>query len=202
MTDEEQRKADDAERIKYDCFVEEYLKDFNGTRAAIAVGSAPVSASMAATRMLRHPYIAREIARAKAARLERCRVDGDNVLRQLSHLIFLDPRRMFNSDGTPVPLHELPEEVAAAITAIEVQELTTGQGDDQQVIGHVKRYRFADKMAAINSAMKHLQMFPSTLTVTGPGGGPVQVDVKADASKELHNAVKSLLEERLHGFLR
>ena len=66
-------------------FVGEYLTDFNGTRAAIRAGYAARSAHVTASRVLRKAKVAAAVEAEKAARIERLRMDADEVLpRQLA----------------------------------------------------------------------------------------------------------------------
>jgi phage terminase small subunit len=63
-------------------FVGEYLLDFNGTRAAIRAGYAARSAHVTASRVLRKAEVAAAVEAEKAARIERLRMDADEVLRR------------------------------------------------------------------------------------------------------------------------
>lgn len=68
---------------KQAAFVEEYLVDGNGTRAAIAAGYSKHSARTAACDNLMKPYIAEAIAQAQRARSERVEFTADDVVRGL-----------------------------------------------------------------------------------------------------------------------
>ncbi len=68
---------------KQAAFIEEYLVDGNGTRAAIAAGYSKHSARTAASDNLRKPYIAEAIAEAQQARSERTEFTADDVVRKL-----------------------------------------------------------------------------------------------------------------------
>src|SRR5689334_22685275 len=61
-------------------FVREYLIDRNGTRAAIAAGYAPKSASVTSCRLLRNAKVQAEVAELTEDRLERLELTADTVL--------------------------------------------------------------------------------------------------------------------------
>lgn len=58
-----------------------------------------------------------------------------------------DPRRLFDAGGKPIPLHELPEEVAATIASYEVWPN-----------GRVK-VKFWSKVEALDRAMRHAGLY-------------------------------------------
>jgi len=63
-------------------FVQEYLKDFNGTRSAIAAGYSPKSAAETASEILTNPKVTAMVAESIRLRCERIQVDADWVLDQ------------------------------------------------------------------------------------------------------------------------
>ena len=68
------------------------------------------------------------------------------------------PGRLFDEEGTLIPVHKLPPEVRAAIASIEFDVET----------GSVKKLRFWDKNSAIEKAMKHLGLFERDNNQRGP----------------------------------
>lgn len=61
-------------------FVIEYIKDFNGNRAAIAAGYSPKSARRKANELLNDPRIEAAVNTAIKERMKRLRIDADSVL--------------------------------------------------------------------------------------------------------------------------
>lgn len=172
-------------------FVDELMVDENGTQAAIRAGyQQPTGAAM---RLKRLPNVAEAIARARSAKAERARVRADDVLQELKRVLFADPRRVVGPHGVPLPLDELPEDVARAIASVEMDVLETPgrperQLDDGGVVpeipararAYVKKLTWVSKSHALALAMKHLGMFPSTRLELGVGavGDPLSVEVK------------------------
>lgn len=139
-------------------FVAEYLIDFNATRAYMAVHprAAYGTARTLASRLLAKDNISRAIgeeARKTTAKLELTR---ERVLLETARLAFFDPRKMLHADGRPKALHELDDDTAAAIAGLDIVEERDGDG---LVIGHVKKYKVAEKNASLERAAKILALF-------------------------------------------
>lgn len=79
---------------KQRAFVAEYLKDLNGTQAAIRAGYSPDSARFIASELLAKPEIAAEVEAAMKARAERNAVDADAVLRRFKDIATADPSEL------------------------------------------------------------------------------------------------------------
>ena len=77
------------------------------------------------------------------------------VLQEASRLALFDPRRLFREDGSPKPINELDDDTAAAIAGLDVVEEFEGSGEDRQFVGYTKKYKVADKNAALEKLFKH-----------------------------------------------
>lgn len=86
-----------------------------------------------------------EMLRAKAE--SAADVSREKLLREISRLAFSDPRRLVNESGAMVPLHELDDDTAAAISSVEVDEC-----------GKLK-YKLWDKGAAQEKLAKVLGVY-------------------------------------------
>jgi hypothetical protein len=71
-------------------FVDEYLVDLNGTKAAIRANYSPKTAQEQASRLLSKPHIQKAIAEAKARRAERTEIDQDRIVRELWNVLTAD----------------------------------------------------------------------------------------------------------------
>ena len=71
--------------VKQSLFVEEYIRDFNGVRAAMRAGynGGYKVCEAVARENLAKPRIKAAVEKAKAARSRRCRVSGDQVVDEL-----------------------------------------------------------------------------------------------------------------------
>ena len=140
-------------------FVQEYLIDLDVERAAIAAGySKSLAASKAYqwvsnSKVKSHVFMA--IKKAFAKREARTEITQDQVLREYAKLAFLNPKHFFRDTGDLIPVHELPDEVAAALSGMDVSEIIGKDGP----IGTLKKIKFSDKKGALDSVGKHLGMF-------------------------------------------
>src|SRR5271157_5246902 len=87
--------------VRQTLFIAEYLIDLNGTRAAIAAGYSRKTANEQASRLLANVKVASEIAERLEKRITKLEITADAVLQELAKLAFFDPRKLFNSDGSP-----------------------------------------------------------------------------------------------------
>ena len=157
---------DDGLSVKQRAFVAEYLISGNATQAAIAAGYSPKTARQIGAQNLTKVNIASYLAEKQSIiaarqdeRLEAMELTEARVAREVARLAFFDPRKMFAPDGRPLNLTELDSDTAACIVGIDVLEEYAGSGEDRVLIGHVKKYKIADKNAALDKAAKILGMF-------------------------------------------
>lgn len=77
-----------AKKNKLEIFVDEYMKDFNGTRAAISAGYSARSASSTASDLLRNPKVQKAIDYRKAQRSERLELSTDKIVEEMAQIGF------------------------------------------------------------------------------------------------------------------
>ena len=131
-------------------FVDEYLIDLNGYRAAVRAGYEEKWARHIASRLLRRPEIAEAVEKAKEERRERLRITADRVLAELARMAFADIGRLIAQDAKGLSLkdtNELSPDDLAAVAAIEVG--ADGKG----------RVRLHSKLRALDSIARHLGLF-------------------------------------------
>lgn len=158
-------KKDEREEL----FCLEYIKDLNGTRAAIRAGYTEneAGAAVQASRLLKKPKVMARIATLAAEQKAKLKADADTVLIELSRLATVDISEAFDSMGQLKPLHEIPEQVRRAISGIEVHEIFDGQGEQKSVIGLAKKVKFYDKNKSLELLGKFHKLFTEKHEVTG-----------------------------------
>ncbi len=161
-------------------FVEEYLKDPNATQAAIKAGYSPTNADVTGPRMLGNVGVAAAINEGQAARSERTKIDADWVLERLSRLYdtsMADFLSIPDSEGQPH--FDLSAATPEQLAAIEGLQLDTHRekGEDRGVVEKIK-LTLPGKLKTLELIGKHVgvQAFAERKELTGPGGGPVQVE--------------------------
>jgi phage terminase small subunit len=94
-------------------------------------------------------------------------ITAERVIAEYAKLAFFDPRKLFNTDGTPKDITELDDDTAAALAGLDVQDVYEGYGEDRRFIGYTKKYKLSDKRAALDSIAKCLGMFKENVNVNG-----------------------------------
>lgn len=127
-------------------------------------------------------------------------VTVERILTEYAKLGFFDPRRLFNSDGTPKDITELDDETAAALTGLDIQEVYEGVGEDRKFIGYTKKYKLTDKKSALDSMSRVLGMFVEKKEISGPNGGPIETaDYSHLTPEERRARIDALIRQRGNG---
>jgi phage terminase small subunit len=161
-------------------FVDEYLVDLNGTRAAIRAGYSADSARFIAAENLTKPNIRAAIEERMRERAERVKVQADDVLRELTYIAFADVGDIFDFSGGAIRLKPAPE-AWRAIASIKVR-VEKGGGDEGQA-AKVLEFRLLNKIEALRALGRHLGMFTDRVEHTFPGGVPV-IPADAEAGRQ------------------
>lgn len=146
-------------------FIAEYLKDQNGTQAAIRAGYSAKTAQVQSSDLLSKPMVRAAVDTELARIQEKAGVTQERILNALLNIAEFDPRKLFNKDGTLKKIHDMPDDVASAIATIE--------SDDSE--GEVRKVRFSDKVRALELLGKHLKMFTDRNEIADGNGAPVVI---------------------------
>ena len=140
---------------KQAAFVQHYLIDQNATQAAVRAGYSVKTAYSIGEENLRKPEIRAAIDAAMSDTAARLGITAERVMRERSRLAFFDPRRLFASNGEPIPIHELDDDTAAALAGLDVHEEFAGSGTDRVFIGYTKKYKLASKDPSLAALEKY-----------------------------------------------
>lgn len=133
-------------------FVEEYLIDLNATQAAIRAGYSAKTAGRIAQELLIKTHISYAIKSRRDALSKKTEVSQERIVAEMARLAFLDCRKFFNDDGTPIPIHKLSDDAAAAIVGVDVVQI----GNAEIGVGSVIKYKMPDKNKALENLAKIL----------------------------------------------
>ena len=165
-------------------FIEEYVKDENGTQAAIRAGYSPNGARVRAHKLLTKDNIRAEIdtkiaqreeetRRLEEERRERLRVDEDRVLDELAKIAFCDTDKLIDPE-TGLLREGYTREDAAAIAGIQIETKNTLFGEQRTA-----KYTRYDKLAALKLIMQATGMLDGGIQ-TGKEDIPCIVDDLSD----------------------
>lgn len=152
---------------KQKAFASEYVIDYNATQAAIRAGYSERSAYSQAHELLKKPEVKKAIQELEEAASERTAITKDMVLKELARVAFVDPRKLFDEEGRPKDIRFLDSDTAAALASVDIYEEFDYNGDEKELSGYTKKYKWADKLRALEMLGKHLGMFTDKVHVEG-----------------------------------
>lgn len=172
---------DDLLTPKQRVFADEMLRPGTTGRAAYIKAYGPTnpkSADTLASRLLKNVKVNRYLDKLRTNLSKSAIMSAQEVLEELSKIGRFDPRKMFNSDGSPKQILELDDDTAVCVAGLEVCELFEGQGDQKHVYGLVKKIKITDKRAALVDLGKHHALFTDKQELSGPDGSPLDLALK------------------------
>jgi phage terminase small subunit len=155
-------------------FCEEYITDLNGQAAAVRAGYSPKTARQIAVQILGHTEAQKYLQKLLDERSKRTQVTADRVITEAARIGFSDLRRLFGENGELLPVNAWPDDVAASVASVEIDELFEGYGENRVQVGHTKKIKLWDKPRALELLGKHLKIWVERMEHTGKDGGPIQ----------------------------
>ena len=126
-------------------------------KCAEAAGYSERSAQSTASLLLRDPKVKTEIARLLARKHAKLEISSDKVLQEIARLAYMDPRKLFKSNGELIPVTELPDDIAGSVAGIEVEAGKHGT--------KVTKVKLADKGQNLERLGRHLKLFTDRLEI-------------------------------------
>ena len=132
---------------QYKLFAQEYIKDLNATRAAIAAGYSEKTATMQGSRLLTHDKVKQLIQENMSKREERTEITADNVLKDI-HIareiaLGIKPHKMIIKDNIGDGMTEHVEQelhktdLTAFVKLTELQMRHLGMFIEKQEVTHM-----------------------------------------------------------------
>lgn len=129
----------------------------NGTQAVLDAGYKMnrKAAAVESVRLLRKPSIKIRLAELAAEQEKRFEVKADDILRELTRIGYSDIRLLFKEDGSLKDPKDWPDEIAACVASVEVDELFEGRGKDRKQVGWTKKIKLWNKNSSLDTLAKH-----------------------------------------------
>jgi len=138
--------------IKHRTFCRLYVwNSFNASKAAKLAGYSNRSARTIASKLLRKDNIRQEIKRLITIREKKLNITDQNIIEELAICAFSDPRDYYDDDGKLLPIQELSEMAAKALS-----EFTVKEGKDS---GTVTKIKINNKLKALETLARIHNMF-------------------------------------------
>jgi phage terminase small subunit len=146
-------------------FCKEYPVDFNGTQAAIRAGYSKKTAAEQASRLLRKVKVQLYIQAQFKKTADKLEITKERVMQEMANIAFSDVRKLFDDNCKLENIKDLPDEVAAALSSVEIDELFAyGDGGKVQ-IGVTKKVKLWDKVKALEMFAKHFKIYTDAPTI-------------------------------------
>lgn len=149
--------------VKQRRFADEYVgmaPYYNATEAAVRAGYAPqgsrVNARNEGRRLMKNALVLDYIDALREEAAIRNSIRLDDIINQLFKIAYFDIRTLYYEDGTLKPVHELSADAAAAIAAIEIEDMTIGSGNTKIVIGTKTKYQLKNGLEALKALAEML----------------------------------------------
>ena len=141
----------------------------NAQRAYEAVYTArDHAARQAASRLLTNVDIRAEIDARDAADLRDLGITAAAVLREIARLGFSDARQLYDATGALKAPHELSDELAAAVSSVEVVSYVS-QETDEPLLKRTHKIRLWNKPENLKLLAQYLGLLTETVTVEHTG---------------------------------
>ena len=137
-------------------FIDEYFIDLNATQAAIRSGYSKKTARKIGQENLTKPDILNAIKQRRKELSDATKINQERILNEEKSIAFFDLGKLFKTDGSLIPLGELPEEVRRGISGFEIIE-TPILGTKK--IKRTYKYKLNDKGRSLERVGKHLGMY-------------------------------------------
>lgn len=155
-------------------FVDAMVQFGVGTKAWRTIEPESKRPEVAASKRLARPEIRAAIEERKAEAIAAIGVTHLRTLRELVACAYFNPKSLLNAEtGELLPMHEWPDDAAAAIIGCDVEQLFVGKGEARQHVGNVSKPRAAPKVEAIKLLMQYQKMLVEKHEHAGPGGKPL-----------------------------
>lgn len=166
---------------KQKLFCDEYIKDFNASRAYKKIYTTckkDETAKAAASRLLTNVNVQAYIQQRKEELQKRVDITQEDVIKELSRIAFGDIRKLYNEYGGLKNIQDLDDDTAAIITSVETTEEFEGYGDDREQVGYTKKLKMADKIKALDLLGKYFGIFKEKVEINSDKPFEVNINIK------------------------
>ena len=157
---------------RHELFAREYVKDLNGTRAAISAGYGEKGAHVRASQLLRNRKVQGLLAKLTKKHADKLDLSAEKVLSELSSMGFsnmLDYIKATEEGSAYVDLSNLTREQSSAIQEVTVDAYVEGKGKHARKVKRTK-LKLVDKIRSLELLGKHLKLFTERIEVGGIEG--------------------------------
>lgn len=158
---------------RHQLFVDAFVACGVGTEALRAIGFKGKAANCASSKLMALPQIRTAVKERTDEHIAAAGITVVKTLKQLAAVLHFDPRKLVDAHGNPLPLHELPNDSAAAIGSVDIEE------EDGK-----RRYKYRLRnVDAARLTLTYLGMLSERHEHTGFRGGPIETKDVSEPSE-------------------
>lgn len=135
-------------------FIDYYLVDLNGTKAAKLAGYSESGAHTEAYNLLKNPEVIAEIVRKREEESQRLSITRERIAQEYARIAFFDARKVYDDEGKIKPPTEWDADMGAVVAGMEVEEHYTFDKDFNIVKSVTRKIKKNPKNAALDSLVK------------------------------------------------
>ena len=136
---------------KREMFCREYIKDLNGTQAAIRAGYSEKTANRIASELLTKPDVQARVMELQSVRVEEVRIDANYVLKRLIEIDEMDVADILDDGGDFLPIRSWPKVWRTTLSGLDIAIINSG---DTETI--LKKIKWPDKVKNLELLGKHI----------------------------------------------
>lgn len=136
-------------------FADRYFETLNATQSAIYAGFSEDTAKQQGWQLLQREDIQAYIQTQRDILAEKTGISREKVLAEIARLAFADIRNYYDGDNQLIPVTDLSDDAAAALSSLKVDELYAGE----VTIGHTKEIKLYNKLDGLEKLARHLGLY-------------------------------------------
>lgn len=171
-------------------FVDAYVPGQTGAEAMREIGYKGAQPERRAWRLLKRPEIIAAVEERELHYIREMGVRAERIMRETVAIATSDPRRLEDENGKAIPLHKLDAATAAAISAVEVENISTN-GET----GTRYKYKLWDKNKALDKLGQYRKLWDTKGPTVNVDARSVTVNATGGA-EALQGAIRLLEQAR------
>ena len=175
---------------KREMFCREYIKDLNGTQAAIRAGYSEKTANRIASELLTKPDVQARVMELQSVRVEEVRIDANYVLKRLIEIDEMDVADILDDGGDFLPIRSWPKVWRTTLSGLDIAIINSG--DTESII---KKIKWPDKVKNLELLGKHIGVGAFTEKVDHTSSDGSMSPAKYDES--MYKAAQAELASKL-----
>lgn len=162
----------------------------NAAQAAIEAGYSAATAPQTASRLLKYVNVAALIAELNDKIKERAIATKEQIAAELAKIGFSDIRKVFDEYGNLLPVNDIPDDAAAGLSSVEVDQLWGSTPEGRAPIGETKKVKMWDKLRAL-SQLTDLYGYnaPTKVAQTNTAGEDAKTELSDSQLEKLLHAI-------------